>query len=69
VPGRLSVVGFDGSRAALVAQLSTYDFNIPALVDSALRLVLGAEPRPRTRRPLQVTIPGLLLARNTVGRA
>jgi DNA-binding LacI/PurR family transcriptional regulator len=68
VPGSVSVVGFDGSSAGLVARLSSYDFNIPALADATLRLVLGGEPRPRSEEPLQVDIPGLFVIRETVGR-
>ncbi|MBD3243596.1 MAG: GntR family transcriptional regulator [Chitinivibrionales bacterium] len=67
VPAQVSVIGFDGTREGLLARLSTFDFNIPAFVRTALELVL--RPRaPRNARPAAVIdIPGVLVMRETSG--
>lgn len=66
VPGLLSVVGFDGSPRALLAELATYDFNAPAAARTALDLVL--RPPPKLSRPGRriLDIPGVLAQRPTV---
>jgi DNA-binding LacI/PurR family transcriptional regulator len=66
VPRQLSVVGFDGSPPAMLAELTTYDFNAPAAAKTALDLVL----RPPVKVPgpdLRILdIPGVLAQRPTV---
>jgi DNA-binding LacI/PurR family transcriptional regulator len=68
VPGDVSVAGFDGSRGGLVARLASFDFNIPALVDTILRLLLRPEKLARHEKTLQIDVPGLFLLRETVAR-
>ncbi len=68
VPQRVSVVGFDGSPAALLADLTTFDFNASGVVRASLDLVLRPSTAQRTNS-LAVTVPGILAPRSTVGPA
>jgi hypothetical protein len=68
VPGDVSVAGFDGSREGLVARLASFDFNIPTLADTILRLLLRPEKPSHYKKTPQVDIPGLFLLRETVAR-
>ncbi|MBD3242154.1 MAG: GntR family transcriptional regulator [Chitinivibrionales bacterium] len=67
VPRRLSVVGFDDTLAALSAGLTSYNFNVPAVVNAMLEHILS----PRTRhgkRGGHIEIPGMVMARASSGR-
>lgn len=69
VPGTISIVGFDGTRDGLLARLSSFDFNTPAFVKTALELVLHPRNRRAAGTPMAIDIAGVLLMRETVRRA
>ncbi len=68
VPSRLSLVGFDDSAVAFAHRISSYNFNIPAVVQAMFRHVLG----PRTGRTgadwKPLTIEGFVTQRATTSR-
>jgi DNA-binding LacI/PurR family transcriptional regulator len=68
VPSTVSVVGFDGTRAGVLAGLSSYDYNTPAFVRAALEFVLNPRPGANPTQPTDVTVPGVLLPRATLTR-
>jgi len=55
VPAEISVAGFDDTFEAAAADLTSVDFNVPALADALLGHVLG-RPLPRAARPRPVEI-------------
>ncbi|MBD3242723.1 MAG: GntR family transcriptional regulator [Chitinivibrionales bacterium] len=63
VPDRLALAGFDDTFEAFSHGLTSYDFNMPALVHAMLDHVLRP-PSPRRASPLApMEIPGTVLAR------
>ncbi len=68
VPGSISVVGFDGTRDGLLARLSSFDFNTPAFVKTALEIVLRPRNRHIAGSPMAIDIGGVLLMRETIRR-
>ena len=68
-PQDLSVVGFDDMELSLGAGLTSYNFNMPAVVDAMLAHVLAGAPRSSRARPQQVEVSGYVVARATSGPA
>jgi DNA-binding LacI/PurR family transcriptional regulator len=69
VPGDLTVVGFDDTEEAFLQQLTSYNFNAPAVMQSMLDHVLGYGRQRRSRTmPESVEIEGYIAQRGTSGR-
>jgi DNA-binding LacI/PurR family transcriptional regulator/DNA-binding transcriptional regulator YhcF (GntR family) len=68
VPRRLSVMGFDDILEAFDSELTTYNFNMPALAHRILSFILDPRPRGRTSPPERVEIDGVVIERATTGR-
>jgi DNA-binding LacI/PurR family transcriptional regulator/DNA-binding FadR family transcriptional regulator len=66
VPKDLSVVSFDDTPGAFNAGLTTYNFNVPALVDAMMEHILGG-PSARKRHREAIEIPGFVVERTTSG--
>ncbi len=64
-PHDLSLVGFDDTLEGFGAGLTSYSFNIPAIVNAMLEHILA--PRPRGASTSVVEIPGMVLERRTSG--
>jgi len=70
VPHDISVVGFDATEAASHMDLTTYNFNLPAIVEAAVEHVLN--PPSRNRHGSHVCtreIGGFVIPRNSTARA
>ncbi len=67
LPRDLSLVGFDDTLAGLGKGLSSYSFNIHTIVNAILEHVLA--PRRTGSRSSIVEIPGMVMVRQTSGRA
>lgn len=68
VPRDISVVGFDNTREALAADLTSFDFNLPAIVHTMLDHIVnydGWKRRDRIRREVE----GVLIERGSSGGA
>jgi DNA-binding transcriptional regulator YhcF (GntR family) len=68
VPGHLSLVSFDNDVNALAYRISSYDFNIPAIVNAAISHIVEFVPRHEANGPLCVEIDGLVVDRRSAGR-
>jgi DNA-binding transcriptional regulator YhcF (GntR family) len=69
VPQRISVVGFDNVEDSMSVGLTTYSFNMPALVDAMLGHVLGSpKTTAKNKRPV-IEVPGYVVDRRTCGAA
>lgn len=69
-PPPISVVGFDNSLLAFANGLSSYDFNIPALVNHLMTHILGPRRRGMRAARGQVTeVPGFVMARASTDAA
>lgn len=67
VPKDVSVVGFDNNLDALRSDLTSYDFNIPALANALVEHVTSWRTRSgRDRGPI-LEIPGTLVERGSLG--
>ncbi len=70
VPGRMSVVGFDNVPLAFEEDLTSYDFNMPAIVEAMVHHVLTCDTRPRRGRERPVVrIGGHVVPRASSGPA
>jgi len=69
VPGRISLVSFDDGRESYDNNITSYNFNIPAIVSAALDTIV----RPALARTIHdtpvVDIEGMIVRRLTCGRA
>jgi len=69
VPNRISVAGFDDSTDAFYRSLTSYNFNIPAVMHAMVsHVVATARPRPGDK-PAVVTIEGFLSVRKSTSSA
>jgi len=66
VPGRLSLVGFDNTGEALARGLTSYDFNIPAIMHAVVEHILAPTAR-RRQKHVVVEIPGRVMERDSTG--
>jgi DNA-binding LacI/PurR family transcriptional regulator len=69
VPGRITLISFDDSVTAMTHRITSYNFNIPAIVSAAFRHVLQCKEQLRVPPPRTVEIPGAIVERETTGRA
>jgi DNA-binding LacI/PurR family transcriptional regulator/DNA-binding transcriptional regulator YhcF (GntR family) len=69
VPQDLSVVSFDDSVQAIVNQITSYNFNIPAIMGAAFRHIIQVEARPSYGRARVLNIDGMIVERQTAGKA
>jgi DNA-binding LacI/PurR family transcriptional regulator len=65
VPRRISLVGFDDSTAAVYRRITSYYFNLPALVKAMLRHVLTPHVLHGVRRRRVIEIEGNIVERQT----
>jgi len=65
LPRDLSLIGFDDTLEGIAHGLTTYSFNIPAIVGAMLEHVLA--PKRTSPRAGIVEIPGMVLERKTSG--
>ncbi len=69
MPRGLSVAGFDNLVEAQRDELTTYDFNNPALAHAMLWFILNP-PRTRAEKAqVRMEMPGMLVPRATTGPA
>jgi len=66
VPRDMSVAGFDNTLESFFNGLTSWDFNIPALVGALLGHILGPRPSGRAAYGPVVEIEGFVAARQTV---
>jgi DNA-binding GntR family transcriptional regulator/DNA-binding LacI/PurR family transcriptional regulator len=69
VPRALSVMGFDDVSGSYNVGLSTYNFNVPAVVDAMLEHVLGGVRSIVVKDRKVIEIPGYIVERRTSGSA
>jgi DNA-binding LacI/PurR family transcriptional regulator len=67
LPQQLSLIGFDSTPASSCEGLTSYNFNVPAIVSAMLDHVIS--PRRTHLRGPVVEIPGMVLERQTSGEA
>ncbi len=65
LPCDLSLVSFDDTTEAYLQGVTSYNFNIPALVNAVLKHILS--PKRSGRRSPVVEIPGMVMERRTSG--
>jgi hypothetical protein len=68
VPGEISVVSFDDSYIAIANQITSYNFNVPAIMTEAFRHIAGQGAATASRRAKVVRIDGMVVERKTTGR-
>jgi DNA-binding LacI/PurR family transcriptional regulator len=68
VPSRISVVSFDDMIEAFGVGLSSYNFNVAAIVRCMFEHILSP-PRPRDPVIADYEIPGMVMARRSSGPA
>jgi len=68
VPGRLSVVGFDNTLDAFSSDLTSYDFNIPAVVRAMIDFVIRPPRGPARPGGHVQRIDGVLVERSSTAR-
>ncbi len=66
LPQQLSLIGFDDTLEGFGRNLSSYSFNIPAIVSAILEHLLA--PKRAVARNRVVEIPGMVLERGTSGK-
>ena len=70
VPADVSVVGFDNTGESFVAGLSSYNFNVPGVVQAMMQHLLPPDTRGRRRCLAEyVRIPGMVMQRRSSGPA
>jgi len=69
VPGRISLVSFDDSTAAIANRITSYNFQLERIVAAAFRHLLDFKRPQRLRWPRVVDIPGTIVTRQTSGPA
>ncbi|MBD3240245.1 MAG: GntR family transcriptional regulator [Chitinivibrionales bacterium] len=69
VPGRLSLVGFDDTEEALLRGITSYNFNVAAIVQAMVDHLLHPQPyRPNRHGRAPTVIEGFVNARRTTAR-
>ncbi|MBD3321582.1 MAG: hypothetical protein GF350_10860 [Chitinivibrionales bacterium] len=66
VPGRISLIGFDDTAEALQHHLTSYNFNVEALMRLMLNYIVNTRSVPKKKHPVEVD--GMIVERATVGR-
>ncbi len=71
VPEHVSVSGFNNQDLGLMSRptLTSVDQQIPKTIEAAAALLLGQIGQPPRRRPVALSIPPLLIVRESTGRA
>ena len=69
VPGHISIAGFDDSIEAIGLGLTSYNFNMPGLVDAMVDFIYDSARTPPRGEPRHVEIPGRVMHRFTCGQA
>ncbi|MBD3343552.1 MAG: hypothetical protein GF401_00645 [Chitinivibrionales bacterium] len=68
VPQQLSIIAFDDSHIALKKRITSYNFNIEAALEAALRFVCSSQARSQKPKVEYRTIEGFINERETTGR-
>jgi DNA-binding LacI/PurR family transcriptional regulator len=69
VPGKLSLVSFDDTRGAVEHNLTSYNFNIGALVNAMLMNITNRRSFPLSRKKRQIEVEGSIIERETSSAA
>jgi len=69
VPEHISIVGFDDSPGAASAGLTRYNFDLPSVARALVQNVLGSSGPPVQRASGFMHIDGMIVSRNSSGRA
>jgi hypothetical protein len=69
VPDDISLIGFDDSIEALGAGLSSFNFNVPALVHAVMNHIQFSSSSRRLVNTGPLEIEGMVMERQTTGRA
>ncbi|MBD3320590.1 MAG: GntR family transcriptional regulator [Chitinivibrionales bacterium] len=68
VPGQLSIISFDDSHIALKKRITSYNFNIEAALEAALRFVCSSHAGRQKPKVEYTTIEGFINERETTGQ-
>jgi DNA-binding transcriptional regulator YhcF (GntR family) len=69
VPQDISVASFDDTFDANANQLTSFNFNLPAIMNAALQHILRNETAPSAKRAKIVHIDGMVVVRQSTGPA
>jgi hypothetical protein len=69
VPGDISLVSFDDSYSAIANQITSYNFNVSAIMGEAFRHITGQGAATASRRAKVVRVDGMVVERKTSGAA
>jgi hypothetical protein len=69
IPGRISLMSFDDSVLAMTHRITSFNFNLPGIVNAAFRHILQSKRESRSFRPRTIEIPGAIVERETTGAA
>jgi DNA-binding LacI/PurR family transcriptional regulator len=69
VPEDISLIGFDNDAESFCHGLSSYDFNVPAVIQAVLSHILEYRARRVMTSPAPVEIPGTVMARGSTAPA
>jgi len=64
-PGTISVLGFDDNRAALQNKVTSYNFNIPAIVNAMLRHIFNERFPHKLGRRKTIEVDGVVIERGS----
>ncbi|MBD3344176.1 MAG: GntR family transcriptional regulator [Chitinivibrionales bacterium] len=67
VPQTLSIMGFDDTYESLVTRLTSYNFNVRALLHRLLGYLIDTKSAPRGLKP--VTVDGIIIQRETTAQS
>ncbi|MBD3240531.1 MAG: hypothetical protein GF331_08090 [Chitinivibrionales bacterium] len=68
VPDRIALIAFDDSVEAFVLGLSSYNFNVAAVVRAMIGHLLSPPGGPSARAPRLVEVAGRVVARESTGK-
>jgi DNA-binding GntR family transcriptional regulator len=69
MPEQISLVSFDDSQSAIAYKLTSYNLNVLSIVNAALSHILDYSVRPKKKGPDCVEIEGIIVERESSGRA
>ncbi|MBD3243035.1 MAG: GntR family transcriptional regulator [Chitinivibrionales bacterium] len=67
VPGEISVTGFDDSEIAFGEQLTSWNFNVPAVVSAMLDHIIMFRQMPGEGSAEPMVVPGMIMERASTG--
>jgi DNA-binding LacI/PurR family transcriptional regulator len=69
VPGDISLVGFDGNPVGFEKGITSFDFDFPNIIRQMLFFIARPLAVTRFTRGNTIEMPGLILHRDSTGRA